>query len=85
MTTPNPHPVMKLKKTAHESAPKLDKRNIKIMELSIEKQEAQIALPVTLPPEVASFILWKNDRVKVDNGLSRKESLLSQARQFMSE
>jgi hypothetical protein len=58
MTTPNPHPVRKTKQTIHEPALKLDKRDIKIMELSIiEKQEAHIALPVTLPPKVASLIL----------------------------
>lgn len=55
------------------------------MELLLEKMEAQTALPMLQPPEVASFILGKNDQVKVDNGLSQKESLLSQARQFMSE
>jgi hypothetical protein len=85
MTTPNPHPVMKRKKTVHEFPPKPDKRKIKIMELTIEKLEARIALPMTLPPEVASFIPWKNDQVKVDNGLSWRESRVSQVKGFLSE
>jgi len=85
MTTPNPHPVMILEETVHESEPKPEKRNIKIMELLLEKMEAQIALPIILTPKVASFIQRKNGQVKVDNCLSRIESLASPAEQFFSE
>jgi hypothetical protein len=57
---------------------------LKNYEIMIEKPEAQPALSITLPPEVASFIQPKDDQVKVDNCPFGIESLMGQPRKFLS-